>query len=57
MIATNLHGKSGLCKTIQDIYLASTQEDVRFKCRIAMRLAKMMDGKLRQYKAQFEPEK
>jgi len=45
-----LHGHDNLCSTIRDIYLKSTDEDVRLWCRIAMRMSKNMYHALVTYK-------
>lgn len=35
-----LHGRDNLCSTIRDIYVNSSDEDIRLWCRLAMRMAK-----------------
>ena len=45
-----LHGQDNLCSTIRDIYTKSTDEEVRFWCRLAMRMSKNMYKALEEYK-------
>lgn len=53
MLRARLHGRGTLCSTIQEIYIGTEDEDIKFKCRIAMRQSKMMDKELRGYRAKY----
>jgi len=46
----NLHGQDNLCCTIHDIYMKSSDEEVRLWCRYAMRMSKNMMDALEEYK-------
>ena len=49
MARGDLHGKSGICATIQKAYFEADSEDVRFLCRVAMRQAKHLHNELYAY--------
>lgn len=43
-------GHFTICCRLREIYQASTDEDVRYKCREAMAMAKKMNDRLQYYK-------
>jgi len=47
-------GHNTICQELRDIYVMSTDETVRFKCRMAMAMAKKMHERLKYYKQQQE---
>lgn len=50
MTRPRLHGKDNLCSTIRDIYVKTDDEQIKFWCRIAMRMSKNMYQALKRYK-------
>ena len=50
MLAPRLHGRDNLCSTIRDIYVRTTDEDIKLWCRIAMQMSKHMYVALQTYK-------
>ena len=44
------HGHHTICETLREIYMASDDEDIKLKCRLAMAMAKKMHKKLKEYK-------
>ena len=44
------HGHHTICETLREIYVLSRDEEIRFRCRIAMAMAKRMQDKLKEYK-------
>jgi len=50
MVNLKLHGHDNLCSTIRDIYVKTTDEDIKLWCRIAMRMSKNMFMALQEYK-------
>lgn len=50
MLRKDLHGHNTICSTIQEIFLMSNDEEVKFRCRIVMRMSKSMHNKLVEYK-------
>ena len=39
-----------ICETLREIYLMTEDEEIRYKCRLAMAMAKKMQDKLKEYK-------
>ena len=39
-----------ICETLREIYLMTEDEEIRYKCRLAMTMAKKMQDKLKKYK-------
>jgi hypothetical protein len=50
MYRERLHGYNTICSTIRDVFLLSTDEQVKLKCRVAMRMAKSMYNKMKENK-------
>lgn len=40
-----------ICAVLRDIYLRTYDEEIRVKCRIAITMAKKMQARLKEYKA------
>lgn len=45
-----LHGRDNLCSIIRDIYIKTDDEEIKFWCRVAMRMSKNMYHSLTRYK-------
>lgn len=39
-----------ICQTLRDIYVLTDNEDIKYKCRLAMAMAKKMQDKLKEYR-------
>lgn len=50
MDRASLHGHDNLCSTIRDIYMRSDDDQIKFWCRVAMRMSKNMYHALVVYK-------
>lgn len=44
------HGHNTICEKLREIYMATENEDIKLKCRVAMSMAKKMHEKLKKYK-------
>jgi hypothetical protein len=44
------NNKNTICQTIRDIYHKTDDQEIKLKCRIAVTMAKAMEGKLTEYK-------
>lgn len=42
-----------ICEVLREIYTSSDFNDIRFKCRVAVHMAKRMDAKLREYNKEW----
>jgi hypothetical protein len=49
MINERYHGHFSVCQKIRDIYLATTDENIKLDCRIAMAMTKKMHERLKYY--------
>lgn len=47
-------GHNTICQELRDIFALSTDETVRYKCRLAMAMAKKMHERLKYYKQERE---
>jgi hypothetical protein len=54
MLRPDLHGYNNVCSTVRDIYLITDDEEIKIRCRVAIRMQKSMDAKLRWYKSLFD---
>ena len=50
-------GHHTLCQTLRDIYALTNDQDIRYKCRMAMAYSKAMHSRLKYYHDKYEPEK
>jgi len=53
MMLWNAHGRNTICSIIRDIYLLTDDEEIKIRCRVAMRMSKSMHYKLVEYKEMF----
>lgn len=44
------HTPNSICSILRNIYHRTTDEDIKFKCRVATTMAKNMAYRLREYK-------
>ena len=51
MLRERYTGYHTICQTLRDIYHLTENEEIRFKCRLAMSMAKAMNDGLQRYKA------
>lgn len=47
------HMENTLCAVLREIYCLTDNEEVKYKARVAMTMAKKMDYQLGEYKAMF----
>lgn len=50
MLKTRYKGHHTICETIREIYMATDDEDIKYKCRLATAMAKAMQDRLKKYK-------
>mgnify|MGYP001593537328 FL=1 len=48
-------GHHTLCQTLRDIYALTNDQDIRYKCRMAMAYSKSMHERLKYYRDKYEP--
>jgi hypothetical protein len=48
-------GHFTICQTLRDMYAIAVDEDMKYKCRLAMAMAKKMQQKLKYYKYNTVP--
>lgn len=54
MLKTKYEGHHTICQTLRDIYHLTENEEIRYKCRVAVAMAKAMQDKLKEYRATQE---
>lgn len=53
MDKTRWEGHHTVCQTLRDIYHLTDDEEIRYKCRLAMSMSKAMHEKLKWYKKTY----
>ena len=53
MLKDRYAGHHTICEVLREIYLASNDEDIKLKTRVAMAMAKKMHNRLKTYKDQY----
>ena len=51
------HRRRQFSQTLRDIYALTNDQDIRYKCRMAMAYSKAMHSRLKYYHDKYEPEK
>ena len=51
MLKQRYHGHNSICEKLREIYMATEDEEIKMKCRIAMAMSKKMHERLKWYKA------
>jgi len=54
MLKTRYVGHHTICQILREIYIETGDESIKWKCRIAMSMAKSMHEKLKKYKKMTE---
>jgi hypothetical protein len=49
-------GHHTICQTLREIWAASSDDDIKMKCRLAIAMAKAMNTKLKAYRAIVDQE-
>jgi len=50
MLNQRYNGHHSICQQLRDIYTITSDEDIKYKCRLAMAMAKKMQDRLKKYK-------
>lgn len=54
MLNNKAWGHHTICQTLREIFQMSDNEEIKYKCRLAMAMAKKMQNRLLEYKAKEE---
>jgi hypothetical protein len=54
MLKQRYQGHHSICETLREIYMATEDEGIKMKCRVAVAMAKKMHEKLKEYKQTTE---
>jgi hypothetical protein len=54
MLKDRYEGHHTVCQTLRDIYALTENEDIKYKCRLAMAMCKAMHKRLKKYKKMFD---
>jgi CRISPR/Cas system-associated exonuclease Cas4 (RecB family) len=54
MLKARYQGHHTICQTLRDIYILTKNDEIKYKCRVGMAMAKAMHEKLKEYKKMFD---
>jgi hypothetical protein len=50
MLRKRYHGHNTICQKLREIFVSTEDEEIKYKCRVAMAMAKKMHERLKHYK-------